>query len=123
MNTQINTLLDQLYKKQLEQPWCVVTEDAAVAAPVSADTSNEDPDALDMFLSGFVDSLMGKYDVTDEEAADIVFLVIDQAVGKKKLPELPDETADGHVVSQWIGKATTRGLSQMISKYASANEE
>jgi hypothetical protein len=134
MNAQINGVLEQIRVKLAESAWGgpglpSMPPDASpmpptAGAPGSASmTSTEVEDALDMYLSGMVDSLMNQYDATDEEAADTVFAAIDQAVADGKLPELPDDDASEQEVSLWVGKATLARLQHLVNEYARNNAE
>lgn len=133
MNAQINGVLDQIRAKLEESSWnggvaTSVAPDAAPALPPMnsspADIPDEQQDdALDMYLSGMVDSLMNQYDATDAEAADTVFAAIDQAVQDGKIPEMPDDNADPHEIPLWVGKATIANLSRYVNEFARNNAE
>ena len=134
MNAQINGVLEQIREKLMESAWGSpglpsMPPDASpmpptVGAPGSKSIAAADvEDALDMYLSGMVDSLMGQYDATDEEAADTVFAAIDQAVKDGKLPEMPSDTAKEPEVSLWVGKATLARLQHLVNEYARNNAE
>ncbi len=134
MNSQINGVLEQIREKLDESSWSsgVVTPMPPGVAPALPPIANSSPadipdedveDALDMYLSGMVDSLLNQYDATDEEAADTVFAAIDQAVQAGKLPELPADSASPEEISSWVGKATIANLQKLVNQYARSNAE
>lgn len=134
MNAQINGVLDQIREKLNESAWGApgqpsMPPDASpvpptAGAPGARSISPADvEDALDMYLSGMVDSLLNQYDATDEEAADTVFAAIDQAVQAGVLPELPPDDASEQEVSLWVGKATLANLQRLVNEYARNNAE
>jgi hypothetical protein len=134
MNAQINGVLEQIREKLAESAWGspelpsalppVSSTPPAVPPLGSSSIAPDDvEDALDMYLSGMVDSLMNQYDATDEEAADTVFAAIDQAVKDGKLPEMPSDTAKEPEVSLWVGKATIANLQRLVNEYARNNAE
>lgn len=133
MNAQINGVLEQVRLK-MESQWGApgtpsMPPDASPIPPTSgapearAIPPDDVEDALDMYLSGMVDSLMNQYDATDEEAANVVFAAIDQAVAHGKLPELPADDASPQEVSLWVGQATLANLQRMVNEYAKNNAE
>lgn len=89
----------------------------------TVDGSTDVDDALDVYLSGLVDSVMHQYDATDEEAADVVFACIDQLVSAGKLPDLPDDGAPESEVVTWVGRASSGGLQRAVEEFAMANAE
>jgi hypothetical protein len=134
MNAQINGVLEQIREKLLESAWGGavvtpvppgVTPDLPMANTAKAADipDSETDDALDMYLSGMVDSLLNQYDATDEEAADIVFAAIDRAVQDGKIPEMPSDNADPQEIPLWVGKATIANLSRYVNEFARENSE
>ena len=134
MNSHKNGIPEQIRERLTEAPWgSVVTPvppGVKPALPAMDGTSSskdlpdeETEDALDMYLSGMVDSLLNQYDATEEEAADTVFAAIDHAVEHGKLPEMPADGADDQEVSLWVGKATIANLSRIVNEYARSNAE
>lgn len=133
MNAQMNGVLEQLRLK-MESQWGSpgtpsMPPDASPMPPTSGapearPIDGEDvEDALDMYLSGMVDSLLNQYDATDEEAADTVFAAIDQAVSAGKLPELPPDDASPQEISMWVGQATLANLQRMVNEFAKNHAE
>ena len=134
MNAQINVVLEKIRAKLIESAWGgpglpSMPPDASPVPPVAGAPSSKSiaaddvEDALDMYLSGMVDSLMNQYDATDEEAADTVFAAIDLAVKDGKLPEMPSDTAKEPEISLWVGKATLARLPHLVNEYARNNAE
>ena len=134
MNAQINGVLEQIREKLSESAWGApgqppMPPDVAPVPPMAGTpgarsiAAADVEDALDMYLSGMVDSLLNQYDATDEEAADTVFAAIDQAVQSGVLPELPPDDAGTQEVSLWVGKATLANLQRLVNEYARNNAE
>jgi len=121
MNAEINTVLFKLFTELDASAIPTAAPSAPPSAP--APKGDDEEDALDMYLSGLVDSVMHQYDVTDEEAADVVFACIDDATEIGKLPELPDEDASVEAIATWIGKATTGNLPKLVDDFAKAHAE
>ena len=130
MNSQINSVLEQIRQKLEESAWgpeiaapSDTTHASSTAGEGGAHNVEDVEDALDMYLSGMVDNIMAQYDATDEDAADVVFACIDELVSGGKMPALPDEDAGADEVAIWIGKATTNGLQRMVDEYARSHAE
>lgn len=134
MNSRINVVLEQIQVKLDESAWGAPGQPSmppdvspvppVAGAPGSRTVDSDDvEDALDMYLSGMVDSLMNQYDATDDEAADTVFAAIDNAVSMGKIPPLPEEDAKEPEVSLWVGKATLANLQRLVNEYARNNAE
>lgn len=131
MNVQINEMLGQIRAKLagislVEADAGEVDVDVpgdSVAGQSKAGTGGAEnisdvEDILDMYLSGLVDRLMHKYDVSDEDAADVVFACIDKLVADGVISELPPEDSEERDVAAWVGRATTSGLPKHLDDFA-----
>jgi len=134
MNADINALLSQMSSRMDEMTLAthsaiVPVTPLAVSSPVQQaatadgndDLDTDADDAIDIYLSGMVDHVMHQYDATDEEAADVVFAAIDDAVETGKMPEMPDEGAAKDTLALWVGKASTGGLQKIVDDFAKAH--
>jgi hypothetical protein len=132
MNSQINSVLEQIRTKLSESAWGPEIPSAEKGEGGFADSkpgdggatnNNNIEDSFDQYIDGMVANLLAQYESTPEIAAGVVFDCIEQLVDDDQLPPLPEEGKDEDAVAIWIGKATTMGLQRLVDEYARENAE
>jgi hypothetical protein len=91
---------------------------AGKAGVQGAENISDANDAVDKFIADIVGQLVLQSGMDEDEAFDYVFDFFDDTTADGHLPPLPDDDADPEELSNWLGKATTYGVSAKILKQA-----
>lgn len=119
MNPQVNALIGSIrtrIESSLKTLGMFDEEDAA-GGDLGAVNPSDVLDAFDAFIGGIADALLAEFDMSDDDAIDFVFEVVDAMVEEDLLSPIPDE-ADIQALAAWIGKAESAGLGAHVMQAA-----
>lgn len=121
MQTQINTVLDEIRSK-LEEEWATDEELESVSTSTGgeggAENATDVEDKFSAFMDEIVDALLDRYEADEDDAIGLVFDVIDEMVEEGELDEFPSDEASEEDLAIWMGKATTAGLKARVLQAA-----
>lgn len=92
-------------------------EEEATAGTLGAVNPSDVLDAFDNFIGGIADALLAEFDMSDEEAIDLVFMVAADMAEDELLAPLPDES-DIQSLAVWIGQAESAALGAQVMQAA-----
>ena len=122
MNPQVNELIGSI-RLRMEaslRSFGVLGEEeeaTATAGTLGAVNPSDVLDAFDNFIGGIADALLAEFDMSDEEAIDLVFMVAADMAEDELLAPLPDES-DIQSLAVWIGQAESAALGAQVMQAA-----
>lgn len=98
----------------VDQPANSAAANAAPGVLGTATNPSDANDALNSYLIGVCDRLIGEFDFSEDEALDFVFDCADEMESDGTLPAMPEDGAAPQEISIWLGKANSTGFTAYV---------
>lgn len=127
MNTQINAMLGDVVRRveaTEAAAWGpeqdVEPTDYETGTPGTLGATNVGTawDSYDAYFGEIIDSLMATYEVSEDDAVDLIYDVLDEMIEEGLIEEMPEDESPEEEVAVWLGKAKSVGLHIAVGEAA-----